>query len=67
MSEIRTDKEFNELKEGRKITDIQQLRGTHIKIKRGDYLLLCSLAALRDRDKVFEIDGRAERIVEEGG
>lgn len=44
--------------------ETQKLRGTHVKLTRGDYLLLCALAGVQDEEKVMEIDERAERIYE---
>lgn len=46
------------------VTKEQETRGTHVKIQRGDYLLLCGLAGTVDEAQVLEIDNRAERLVE---
>ena len=45
------------------VTEAQKTRGTHIMLERGDYLLLCGLAALKDRGLILDIDERGHRMI----
>ena len=46
-------------------TGMQEVRGTHVKLARADYLLLAGLAGTRDKKAVEKIDKRSERLVDD--